>query len=102
MNQRCEVCEGLVHDGKTGVSKALHAVLEPYAGKARTYGSSGAAFPRGNAATHYMPHLKVRGLSLRWATPAAQSRIEGAGHEQGNMTLYERLPFARLLGDRAG
>jgi hypothetical protein len=28
-------------------------VLEPYAGKARTYGSSGAAFSGGNAATHY-------------------------------------------------
>jgi hypothetical protein len=50
---------------KTGVSETLHAVLEPYAGKARTYGSSGAAFPQGNAATQYLPHLKVRGLSLR-------------------------------------
>jgi hypothetical protein len=52
-NQRCEVCEGLVQVGKTGISEMLSAVLEPYAGKARTYGSSGAAFSGGNAATHY-------------------------------------------------
>jgi len=44
-------CEGLVQFGKAGVSKALNAVREPCAGKARTHGSSGAAFPRGNAAT---------------------------------------------------
>jgi hypothetical protein len=35
----------------TGVNETLNVVREPYAGKARTYGSSGAAFPGGNAAT---------------------------------------------------
>jgi hypothetical protein len=44
-------CEGLVQFGKPGVSKALNAVREPRAGKARMHGSSGAAFPRGNVAT---------------------------------------------------
>lgn len=46
-------CEGLVRCGETGVSATFNAVREPYAGKARTYGSSGATFPRGNAATLY-------------------------------------------------
>ena len=52
-NQQCDACEGLVQLGETGVSTTLNAVREPYAGKARTYGSSGAPFPRGNAATLY-------------------------------------------------
>ena len=42
--------KGLSRMVKTGVGETLHAVLEPYAGKARTYGSSGAAFPQGDAA----------------------------------------------------
>jgi len=45
-----------VQFGKPGVSKALNAVREPCAGKARTHGSSGAAFPRGNVATFSLWH----------------------------------------------
>lgn len=53
-------CEGLVQFGKPGVSKALNAVREPCAGKARTHGSSGAAFPRGNVATLSCRHETYR------------------------------------------
>jgi putative transposase len=51
MNQRCDGLRRACAIGKTGVSKALNAVREPCAGKARMHGSSGAAFPRGSVAT---------------------------------------------------
>lgn len=53
----------------TGVNETLNVVREPYAGKARTYGSSGAAFPGGNAAT----------LSRHTLNERPQRREVGAG-----------------------
>lgn len=58
--------------GETGVSATFHAVLEPYAGKARTYGSSGAAFPQGNVATQFVGR-DVRDI----ATPGLIGRRDG-------------------------
>jgi hypothetical protein len=85
MNQQGEACEGLVRFGKTGAIMAFHAVLEPYAGKARMYGSSGALRPGGRGATHYNYSVlrPQHGHRSRRASNAAASSNRSVAIESG-------------------